>query len=104
MFFSVTAAAWIGLVSAPFWTAQATYISRIARDHAHHKQTIVGNTISLFFGIFFAAFSTSTIWGSLITYVVFDQPNNPQRYNCGIHFNPSAPDKMEPVSDTKVSC
>ncbi len=102
-FFLLLAAALIGLASAPFWTAQATYISRIARYHAHHKQKNVENTISLFFGIFFAAFSTSTIWGNLITYFVLNQANTPQRYNCGIHFSPLAPEKMEEVSDIKVS-
>jgi hypothetical protein len=63
----------------------------------------VENTISLFFGIFFAAFSTSTIWGNLITYFVLNEANTPQRYNCGIHYNPLAPDKMEEVTDIKVS-
>ena len=101
MFFFLLAAALVGIVSAPFWTAQATYISRIARYHAHHKKKIVENTISLFFGIFFAAFSTSTIWGNLITYFVLNEANNPQRYNCGIHYSPLAPDKMEEVTDIK---
>jgi len=54
-------AAFVGLASAPLWTSQATYISRIACYHAHHKKTKVEVIVSLFFGIFFAVFGTTII-------------------------------------------
>jgi hypothetical protein len=62
--------------------------------------------ISLFFGTFFAVFGTSTIWGNLISYFVLNQSNNAQKFNCGIHFDPSADvviEESNDVSETAVS-
>ncbi|CAF4059727.1 unnamed protein product, partial [Rotaria sordida] len=84
------AAALVGLGSAPLWTSQATYLSRIARYHSYHKQKKVEVIISLFSGIFFAFFGTMGIWGNLISYFVLNQSNHPQKFNCGIHFDPQS--------------
>ena len=100
------AAASVGIVSAPFWASQANYISRIATYHARLKQKEVGHVVSLFFGIFFAVFGTCNIWGNLVSYFVLQQDNNPQKVNCGIHFNPNSENATAPpsnVSDTTVS-
>ncbi|CAF4895068.1 unnamed protein product [Rotaria sp. Silwood1] len=86
--FMYTSAACLGLASAPLWTCQATYISCIAHYHAHHKQKKVADIVSLFFGIFFAIFGTSTIWGNLISYFILNQSNNPEKFNCGVYFDP----------------
>ena len=100
------AAASIGIVSAPFWASQATYVSRIATYHAHLKQKDVGHVVSLFFGIFFAIFGTCTVWGNLVAYFVLHQTNDPQRFKCGIHFNPRSENgtaTSPQVSDLTVS-
>ena len=83
-------ATFLGLLSPPLWVSQATYIDRIARFHAYHKHKQVDVIISLFFGIFFAFLGTCTIWGNLISYFVLNQSNNPQKFNCGVHFDPLA--------------
>ncbi|CAF4222559.1 unnamed protein product, partial [Rotaria sordida] len=82
----IIGAACLGFASAPLWTCQATYLSCIARYHAHHKQKQVEDIVSLFFGIFFAIFGTSTIWGNLISYFILNQSNNPEKFDCGIYF------------------
>lgn len=82
------AASFAGLAAAPFWTAQATYINRIARYYAYHRQKNVDHIISLFFGIFFAVLNTCSIWGNMISYFVLNQSNIPQKNNCGIYFDP----------------
>lgn len=100
------AAASVGLVSAPFWASQATYVSRIARAHAHLQQKKVEDVVSLFFGIFFAIFGTCAVWGNLVSYVVLNQSNQPQRFNCGIYFDPLSKAAMiipVEVSKTTVS-
>ncbi|CAF1286467.1 unnamed protein product [Rotaria sordida] len=100
--FMYISAACLGLASAPLWTCQATYISCIARYHAHNKQKKVENIISLFFGIFFAFYGTSNIWGNLISYFILNQSNNPEKYNCGIYFDPlskNETDKAPHVND-----
>ncbi len=105
-FVFLLAGASVGIVSSPFWTSQATYISRIARYHAHYKQKNVDNIISLFFGIFFAIFGTSNIWGNIISYFVLNQTNNPQKFNCGIYFDPilqNGTAKPNEVSESTVS-
>ncbi len=95
----------IGLASAPLWTSQATYISYIARYHAYHKQKAVEVIVSLFFGIFFAIYGTSTIWGNVISYLILSRANHTQKFNCGIYFNPLAQhetDSSADVSDLTV--
>ena len=95
----------MGLISGPFWTSYANYINYIARDHAQIKQKKVENVISCFFGICFAIYGTSGIWGSLISYFILNQSNSPQKYNCGINFDPAsqkAPPKPSEVTDITV--
>lgn len=102
----LVAAASVGIVSAPFWASQANYISRLATSHAQLKNKEVGHVVSLFFGIFFALFGTTAIWGNLVSYFILHQSNDPQKYNCGIHFNPASENTTAPpsdVSDTTVS-
>ena len=99
------AATLCGLVSAPLWTSKATYVNCIARYHARHTQKKADLVISLFFGIFFAVFSMSTIWGNAVSYFVLNDSNNPQRVNCGIYFNPltkNGTEKSSDIDDTKV--
>ncbi|CAF0755185.1 unnamed protein product [Adineta ricciae] len=99
-----TTATLCGLVSAPLWTSQATYVNCIARYHARHTQKKAELIISLFFGIFFAVFSMSTIWGNAVAYFVLNDSNNPQRVNCGIYFNPltkNGTEKSSNIDDTK---
>lgn len=93
------AAALVGLVAPPLWTAQAHYTGCLARDYAHHKNKRADNMVSLFFGIFFAFFGTSGIWGNLISYYILNQQNNPQVNNCGVYFNPLAKVGTESTPD-----
>ncbi|CAF0882876.1 unnamed protein product [Rotaria sordida] len=97
--FMYIGAACLGLASAPLWTCQATYLSCIARYHAHHKQKKVADIVSLFFGIFFAVFGTSTIWGNLISYFILNQSNNPEKFNCGVYFDPLSKNKTDTAPD-----
>lgn len=63
------------------------------------------NVISFFCGISLAIYGTSGIWGSLISYFILNQTNTPQKYNCGINFDPTshtAPPKPSEVTDTTV--
>lgn len=102
----VLAAASVGIFSAPYWPSQANYISRIASYHARLTQTNVEHVVSLFFGIFFTAVGTCGIWGNLVSYFVLNQTNHPQRFNCGIHFDPvsaAATTTSTDVSDAIVS-
>ncbi|UJR32834.1 hypothetical protein I4U23_020296 [Adineta vaga] len=97
-------AALCGIVGAPLWTSQATYISYVARYHTRHVQKKVDVIVSFFFGIFFAIFGTSTIWGNAVSYFVLNQSNQPQRVNCGIYFDPVVKveiEESEDVDDTK---
>ena len=82
------------------------YISRLASYHAHRKQKDVGHVVSLFFGIFFASYGTTSIWGNIVSYFVLHQTNDPQRFNCGIYFDPTseaAATTSSNVSDLIVS-
>lgn len=81
------------------WTAQAHYIGCLARDYARHKNKKSDVTVSLFFGIFFASFGTSGIWGNLISYFVLNQRNNPQVNNCGVYFDPLAQNSASSAPD-----
>ncbi|CAF1206004.1 unnamed protein product [Adineta steineri] len=83
-------AALVGLAAAPLWTASATYLNQIARYHSQHKNQTHDISVSLFFGIFFALFGTTTIWGNLISYFVLHQSSVAQKINCGIYFNPTS--------------
>ncbi|CAF0789630.1 unnamed protein product [Rotaria sordida] len=83
-------AAFVGLAAAPLWTAQATYLSQIARLYAQAKHQMTDVVVSLFFGIFFACVGTSAIWGNLISYFVLNQSNYPQKLNCGVYFDPQS--------------
>jgi hypothetical protein len=88
------------------WTCQATYIRCIAGYYAHNKQKKVADIVSLFFGIFFAIYGTSTIWGNLISYFILNQSNNPEKFNCGVYFNPlskNETDKAPNVSNLTVN-
>ncbi|CAF1494994.1 unnamed protein product [Adineta ricciae] len=99
-----TTATVCGLVSAPLWTSKVAYVNCIARYHARHTQKKAELIISLFFGIFFAVFSMSTIWGNAVSYFVLNNSNNPQRVNCGIYFNPltkNGTEKHSDIDDTK---
>ncbi len=101
----LSAAAFLGLATSPLWTAQANYIKLIARCYAHHRQKKVADIVSLFFGIFFAIFGTCGIWGNLISYLVLNQSNHPQKFNCGVYFDPLSKnhtDESEHVSDLTV--
>ncbi|CAF0870124.1 unnamed protein product [Rotaria sordida] len=83
-------AAFVGLAAAPLWTAQATYLSQIARLYAQAKHQMTDVVVRLFFGIFFACVGTSAIWGNLISYFVLNQSNYPQKLNCGVYFDPQS--------------
>ena len=87
-FTSILAASLMGLGASPIWTAQATYIARLARYLADHRKRSIDVVTTFFFGIFFAIFATSIIWGNLVSYFVLNQYSEPQRFNCGIHFDP----------------
>jgi hypothetical protein len=99
------AAVLVGIAAGPLWTAQAHYLNRIGRYHAHHKQQTVEVSVSLFFGIYCALQGTSLIWGNLITYFVLNQSDHPEQKNCGIYFNPQSSvhsNQTENVNETTV--
>ena len=101
----ILGASLVGLAAAPLLTAHATYVNQIARYHSQHKNQAHEISVSFFFGIFFAIFGTETIWGNLISYFVLNQSNNPQRFNCGAHFDPRSVTSMnttEDVNETTV--
>jgi MFS family permease len=102
---SFLGAALVGLAAAPLWTAKATYLNQIARYHCQHKKQNHDISVSLFFGIFFAIFGTSTIWGNLISYFVLSQSGAAQVNNCGVYYNPkdiSPSNATQDVTDTTV--
>lgn len=101
----LSAAALVGIASGPLWTAQAHYLNRIGRYHAHHKQQTAEVSVSLFFGLYYAIQGTSLIWGNLITYFVLNQSDHPQEKNCGIYFDPKSripSNQTENVNGTTV--
>ena len=66
----------------------------------------MGHAVSLFLGIFFAAYGTNSVWGNLVSYFVLHKINNPQKFNCGIYFDPLSENgtaTSPEVSDLTVS-
>lgn len=60
----------------------------------------------MFFGIFFAIFSTSGIWGNLFSYAIINESNHTRNASCGVYFSPSSKgesDESGNVSNLTVS-
>ncbi|UJR26005.1 hypothetical protein I4U23_007351 [Adineta vaga] len=60
----------LGLAGAPLWTSQGAYVTQIGMLNAESKGKQSATGVTQFFGIFFACFQTSQIWGNLISYLV----------------------------------
>ncbi|CAF3981831.1 unnamed protein product [Adineta steineri] len=60
----------VGLGGAVLWTSKNAYVTQIGMLHAESKGKKPETGVTQFFGIFFACFQTSQIWGNLISYLV----------------------------------
>ncbi|CAF3797517.1 unnamed protein product [Rotaria sp. Silwood1] len=56
-----------GIFQAAFWTAQSAYIADLGKTDKIGEEEAKENK---YFGIFYATFQTSEVWGDLITYLV----------------------------------
>ncbi|CAF1117677.1 unnamed protein product [Adineta steineri] len=65
----------VGLGGAVLWTSEGAYVTQIGMLHAESKGKKPETGVTQFFGIFFACFQTSQIWGNLISYLVL-QPTS----------------------------
>ncbi|XP_063233930.1 protein unc-93 homolog A-like isoform X2 [Bacillus rossius redtenbacheri] len=67
----VPAALLVGLGGGPLWCAKCTYLSAVAEQHSRLGGTPVDQLTVRFFGVFFAIFQFSQVWGNLISSLVF---------------------------------
>ncbi|CAF4929431.1 unnamed protein product [Rotaria sp. Silwood1] len=62
-----------GIFQAAFWTAQSAYIADLGKTDKIGEEEAKENK---YFGIFYATFQTSEVWGDLITYLVLRNGRN----------------------------
>ena len=60
----------VGFGQSLAWSAQVTYISKLALDYAHLSRQVSEQEAYKFNGIFLACFQTSHIWGNLVSSLV----------------------------------
>lgn len=83
----------VGCSASFLWTAQGTYITKLAIDYGSITDTPKIQTINRFNGIFFMFIQTCQIWGNLFSSIVLHQGNHSHITNtsldvstCGYHF------------------
>ncbi|CAF0768384.1 unnamed protein product [Adineta ricciae] len=75
------ASVFLGLAGAPMWTSEGSYVTQIGMLNAELKGREPATGVTQFFGIFFACFQTSQIWGNLISYLVLQPTTKPSVQN-----------------------
>uniref|UniRef100_A0A2I3G9G3 Protein unc-93 homolog A n=1 Tax=Nomascus leucogenys TaxID=61853 RepID=A0A2I3G9G3_NOMLE len=63
----------LGLGAAPLWSAQCTYLTIMGNTHAEKAGKRGKDVVNQYFGIFFLVFQSSSVWGNLISSLVFGQ-------------------------------
>ncbi|XP_013413313.1 protein unc-93 homolog A [Lingula anatina] len=63
----------LGFGAAPLWSAKCTYLTETAIHYGKLTGESKDAAVNKFFGIFFAFFQTSSVWGNLISSLVFSQ-------------------------------
>ena len=57
----------LGLGAAPMWSAKCTYLTQVGNKYADLIGENTEVIVVRFFGIFFLAFQSSSIWGNIIS-------------------------------------
>ncbi|XP_063044373.1 protein unc-93 homolog A-like [Engraulis encrasicolus] len=63
----------LGLAGGPLWSAKCTYLTLSAQRQAQEEEGQAQDLLSQYFGIFFAMFQSSAIWGNLLSSLIFSQ-------------------------------
>lgn len=66
----------LGVAGGPLWSAKCTYLAMTGHLQAQREGKGSGRAKDLltqYFGIFFAMFQTSAVWGNLLSSLVFSQ-------------------------------
>ena len=96
----IPAAVFLGLCSAPLWSAKGTAMTQLAVWYAGVTGQDSSGIINNFFGIFFMFHHSTQIWGNLISSMVFTSTstNETDTYDssCGARFCPE-------TSESKIS-
>ncbi|CAF0795983.1 unnamed protein product [Brachionus calyciflorus] len=89
----IPSAAILGLGAGPLWTAQSTFLTDLGTHFAKLSGETPELVINRFFGIFFAIFQSSQIWGNLVVSLVLKSGNSGNETtqnvsHCGRNDNP----------------
>lgn len=63
----------LGLGGAPLWSAKCTYLTISGNAQAAEQGNRGSDVINQYFGIFFFFFQSSTVWGNLLSSLIFRQ-------------------------------
>lgn len=66
----------LGLGGAPLWSAKSTYLTISGNTQAAAQGKHGSDIINQYFGIFFFIFQSSTVWGNLMSSLIFRQDDN----------------------------
>lgn len=72
----------LGLGGAPLWSAKSTYLTIAGNTQAAVQGERGPDVINQYFGIFFFFFQSSTVWGNLMSSLIFRQDDKIGA-NCG---------------------
>ncbi|XP_069788247.1 protein unc-93 homolog A isoform X2 [Narcine bancroftii] len=61
----------LGLGGAPLWSAKCTYLTICGNQYAEKFNEVPANVINHYFGIFFLIFQSSSVWGNLMSSLIF---------------------------------
>ena len=86
----IPAAVVLGLCSAPLWSAQSTYLTKMGGWYAKLTHQNKDGAINYFFGFFYMSHQSTQIWGNLISSLVFAPTigNETSGSACGAAFCP----------------
>lgn len=63
----------LGLGGAPLWSAKSTYLTTSGSIQATAQGKRCSDIINQYFGIFFFIFQSATVWGNLMSSLIFRQ-------------------------------
>lgn len=63
----------LGLGGAPLWSAKSTYLTISGNTQAAAEGKRGSDIINQYFGIFFFMFQSATVWGNLLSSLIFRQ-------------------------------
>ncbi|XP_051954489.1 protein unc-93 homolog A-like [Xyrauchen texanus] len=66
----------LGFGGSPLWSAKCTYLTISANKQGQKLNKKSQDIINQYFGVFFFIFQTSTVWGNLMSSLIFGQDSN----------------------------